>query len=70
MPPGTPSISEAKIGIWLPNGLRAALEESATRNGRTMSGEARWAIQHYLNLPPAAERHGVWLDKPPSGERS
>jgi hypothetical protein len=42
-------ISETELAVRMPHALRDALEESAARNGRTVSGEARWALQRYLN---------------------
>jgi hypothetical protein len=45
-----------QIGVRISADLRAALEKSASRNSRSLSEEARFALEKYVAIVPA-ERH-------------
>jgi hypothetical protein len=44
----TRTVSETWLGVRMPRELRDALDASADGNGRTTSGELRYALSRYL----------------------
>jgi hypothetical protein len=53
-----------QIGVRISAELRAALEKSASRHGRSLSEEARFALEKYVAVTPAARGREAQIKRP------